>query len=129
VRRHHPWLPMPDLQAMRRAAGRVMGRYPVGEAPMTVGSVLHHWEDRLCDGVVVVSPWGCGPALARTSHHHSAAAWDPPAPSPRAPCGSLDVLQVRLRLPPVRATAKPLAPPGASLEAGEKSGLAAMLID
>ncbi len=82
----------------------------------------HHPRFALFDGV---ETWlgACHGELTRTSHHHSAAAWDPPAPSPRAPCGSLDVLQVRLRLPPVRATAKPLAPPGASLEAGEKSGL------
>ena len=70
----------------------------------------------------------CDSLLARTSHHHSAVAWDPPASSPRAPYGNLDVLQVRLRPPPVRATTKPLAPPGASLEAGEKCGLGAMLI-
>jgi hypothetical protein len=29
--------------------------------------VLHYWKERLCDGVVVVSPWGCGPALVSES--------------------------------------------------------------
>ena len=45
------------------ASRPVLNRYPQGEAPVTIGSVLHHWKHRYCDGVVVVSPWGCAPAL------------------------------------------------------------------
>ena len=44
-----------------------LARYPKGEAPMTIGSVLRHWDEGVCDGVVVVSPWGCGPALVAES--------------------------------------------------------------
>jgi hypothetical protein len=52
---------------MVRRARTVMGRHPVGEAPVTLGSVLHGWDARVCDGVVVANPWGCGPALVSES--------------------------------------------------------------
>jgi activator of 2-hydroxyglutaryl-CoA dehydratase/predicted nucleotide-binding protein (sugar kinase/HSP70/actin superfamily) len=67
VQRHHPWLPMPSVGERIRASREVIARHPIGEAPITVGSVLHAWRDRQCDGVVVVSPWGCGPALVAES--------------------------------------------------------------
>ena len=63
VRRLHPWLPQPDAQAMRRAAFELLDRHPIGEAPITLGSVLEAWGNGACDGVVVVGPWGCGPSL------------------------------------------------------------------
>jgi len=67
VRRHHPWLPRDEVGSMLTQAQRLLSRYPKGEAPMTIASVLHHWDEELCDGVVVVSPWGCGPALVAES--------------------------------------------------------------
>ncbi|MCC7078538.1 MAG: 2-hydroxyacyl-CoA dehydratase [Acidimicrobiia bacterium] len=73
VRRHHAWLPAPDIAALLAESAQVLDRHPQGEAPVTVGSVLHHWNSGLCDGVVVVSPWGCGPALIAESllrHRH-----------------------------------------------------------
>ncbi|MCC7540089.1 MAG: hypothetical protein IT379_27980 [Deltaproteobacteria bacterium] len=67
VRRWHPWLPRHDAGAAHAAAHARGATSPVGEAPITVGSVLHHWADRACDGVVLASPWGCGPALVAES--------------------------------------------------------------
>lgn len=67
AQKYHPWLPMPDVPAALQAARPLIGRYPQGEAPMTVGTVLHAWERRDCDGVLVISPWGCGPALIAES--------------------------------------------------------------
>jgi hypothetical protein len=32
-----------------------------------VGSVLHAWDEGLCDGVVSINAWGCSPALASES--------------------------------------------------------------
>jgi activator of 2-hydroxyglutaryl-CoA dehydratase/predicted nucleotide-binding protein (sugar kinase/HSP70/actin superfamily) len=67
VRARHPWLPATDLKAILAASRAVLDRYPLGEAPVTIGSVLHQWRGRTCDGVVVISPWGCGPALVSES--------------------------------------------------------------
>ncbi len=67
VRPLHPWLPMPDVPEMQRQARTLLDRYPVGEAPITLGSVLHNWQQRTCDGAVMVNPWGCGPALIAES--------------------------------------------------------------
>ncbi len=59
----NPWLPLPDAADSIRARARVMSKNPVGEAPVTIGSVLHTWQERACDGVVLISPWGCGHGL------------------------------------------------------------------
>ena len=67
VRPHHPWLSEPDVEAMQRLAQRVLDRHPIGEAPVALGSVLYAHNQRHCDGVVLVSPWGCGPALIAES--------------------------------------------------------------
>ena len=67
VRKLHPWLPMVEPSTILDASRPVLDRYPQGEAPVTIGSVLHHWHEKLCDGVVVASPWGCGPALVAES--------------------------------------------------------------
>ncbi len=53
-----------NIQLQSMAA---MGRGPVGEAPITVGAVLHSWNEDQVDGVVVVGPWGCGPSLVAES--------------------------------------------------------------
>ncbi len=63
VRRRHPWLEPSDVTPLLAKSRTMMSRYPLGEAPIAVGSVLHHWDQGLCDGVVLVSPWGCAPAL------------------------------------------------------------------
>lgn len=63
VRKLHPWIPDGAVAPILAESDRVLGRHPRGEAPVTIGSVLHYWKQRLCDGAVIVSPWGCGPAL------------------------------------------------------------------
>jgi activator of 2-hydroxyglutaryl-CoA dehydratase/predicted nucleotide-binding protein (sugar kinase/HSP70/actin superfamily) len=67
VRRLHPWLPVPDVRTALSHADPLMGRDPFGEAPITVGTVMQAWHERICDGVVVLGPWGCGPALISES--------------------------------------------------------------
>jgi activator of 2-hydroxyglutaryl-CoA dehydratase/predicted nucleotide-binding protein (sugar kinase/HSP70/actin superfamily) len=62
ARRHHGWLPMPEVEAMVAQARPILAEVPRGEAPLTIGSVLESWQQRVCDGVVVVGAWGCGPA-------------------------------------------------------------------
>ncbi len=73
VRATNPWLPDHDGRTALRASGELLDRHPQGEAPVTVGSVLHHWRAGVCDGVLLASPWGCGPALVAESllrHQH-----------------------------------------------------------
>ena len=67
VRREHAWLPITDARDVIAAANTVLDRYPQGEAPIAIGNVLHAWNRGECDGVVVASPWGCGPALIAES--------------------------------------------------------------
>ncbi|MFW6067012.1 MAG: hypothetical protein ACOC97_01645 [Myxococcota bacterium] len=55
------------MPAALEHADPILGRGPLGEAPITIGTVLHAWEEGPCDGVVVVGPWGCGPALISES--------------------------------------------------------------
>jgi len=63
----HPWLTWPDIYDVVRESDRVFDGYPMGETVSTVGSALHAWRTRPVDGVVVVSPRGCGPALLAES--------------------------------------------------------------
>ncbi|MBI2566000.1 MAG: hypothetical protein HYV63_03055 [Candidatus Schekmanbacteria bacterium] len=67
VRRKHPWLPMPDARAATRESRALIARHPIGEGPIAIGSVLHAWRQRMCDGAVLSNPWGCGPALITES--------------------------------------------------------------
>ena len=59
----HPWLAWPDINDVVKESDRVFDGYPMGETVSTVGGALHAWRARPVDGVVVVSPRGCGPAL------------------------------------------------------------------
>jgi len=63
VRPHHPWLTWPDIHDVVTESDRVFDGYPMGETVSTVGSALNAWHTRPVDGVVVVSPRGCGPAM------------------------------------------------------------------
>jgi predicted nucleotide-binding protein (sugar kinase/HSP70/actin superfamily) len=60
--RRHPWLVMHDIPAVRTEASKLITRFPMGEAPMAVGAVLHNWKKNNCEGAVAVGPWGCAPA-------------------------------------------------------------------
>lgn len=63
----HPWIARSEIPDMLERARPIIDGTPFGEAPITVGSVLAGWHERRCDGVVLVSPWGCGPALLAES--------------------------------------------------------------
>jgi len=63
----NPWLPTFDVPEMLKKAKPIIDRHPRGEAPITVGSVIHHWDKAVSDGIVIVGPWGCGPALIAES--------------------------------------------------------------
>ena len=67
VRALHPWLPAASARAVMDESAKLLDRYPQGEAPVTIGSVMHSHRGGGVDGVVVVSPWGCGPALVAES--------------------------------------------------------------
>lgn len=67
ARQHNSWLPSPVILEMIERAKPIIDRHPRGEAPITVGSVLHNWEEGIADGIVIVGPWGCGPALISES--------------------------------------------------------------
>ena len=45
------------------ASRELFDGYPFGESIPTIGGALHTWRREPVDGVVVVSPRGCGPAL------------------------------------------------------------------
>ncbi|MEE4274815.1 MAG: hypothetical protein V2J16_02980, partial [Thermoleophilia bacterium] len=59
----HPWLAWPDIHEVVAESDRVFDGYPMGETVSTVGGALYAWRTQPVDGVVVVSPRGCGPAL------------------------------------------------------------------
>ena len=61
ARRLHPQIPETVITRSVASSTELIDRFPAGEAPLTVGSVLHAWNERVCDGAVVVAPWGCGP--------------------------------------------------------------------
>ncbi len=67
ARRLHPWLSNVESSEILAAADPLLHRHPQGEAPVTLGSVLHAWKNQACDGVVVASPWGYAPALVTES--------------------------------------------------------------
>ena len=58
-----PWMFWQDVRAIERASRRLFDGYPFGETIPTIGSALLAWRGQPVDGVVVVSPRGCGPAL------------------------------------------------------------------
>ena len=63
IQKTHPWLPNADIPEILKHSEPILEAVPQGEAPVTVGSVLHNWHEKNFDGVVLPSPWGCGPAL------------------------------------------------------------------
>lgn len=63
----HPWLTLHEAEELIEEARPVLDTHPQCEAPVTIGSVRRHWREEACDGVVVVSPWGCAPALVSES--------------------------------------------------------------
>ncbi|MBN1656571.1 MAG: hypothetical protein JXA30_22560 [Deltaproteobacteria bacterium] len=72
VKALHPWLPMPEVEQVLKAGRPILECYPVTEAPLTIGAVMHALDQGICDGIVVAYPWGCSPALVSESllRHH-----------------------------------------------------------
>jgi predicted nucleotide-binding protein (sugar kinase/HSP70/actin superfamily) len=63
ARARQPWMFWHDVRAVDRAGRPLFDGYPFGETIPTIGSALLTWRSAPVDGVVVVSPRGCGPAL------------------------------------------------------------------
>jgi hypothetical protein len=63
ARPHEPWVFWHDVGDVWRASEPLFDGYPFGESIPTIGSSLLTWDTQPVDGVVVVSPRGCGPAL------------------------------------------------------------------
>lgn len=104
----HPWLRHPPVETVVAASRELIGRYPKGEAPVTVGNVLHRWRERACDGVVIASPWGCGPALVSESllrHRRDIPMLFVYADGTPIDDRKLEAFAFRLRRAPARATA------------------------
>ena len=63
ARPHEPWMFWHDVGDIWKASEPLFDGYPFGETIPTIGGALHTWATQPIDGVVVVSPRGCGPAL------------------------------------------------------------------
>ena len=63
VRAHHDWLPMPDVPAALDRTGELLDLATNGGAALSVGSVLHNWDQGHYDGVMVTACWGCDNGL------------------------------------------------------------------
>lgn len=62
-----PWIKPESVKEIEREASSLLDKAPLSEATLTIGNSLLAWRTRPIDGVVVVSPWGCGPALISES--------------------------------------------------------------
>ena len=67
ARNLHPWLPMPDVQGALQKTESLLDTSTVGGASLAIGSVLHHWDTKQYDGVVMTSCWGCDNGLIEES--------------------------------------------------------------
>ncbi len=67
VRRHHPWLPVPDVVAVTKRSQDFMDTATHGPPAYAIGSAVHHWESGQFDGIVVTSCWGCDCGLIEES--------------------------------------------------------------
>ena len=63
AREHQPWLFWNDIHDVEEASREAFDGYPFGESITSIGGALHTWRSRPVDGVVLVLPRGCGPAL------------------------------------------------------------------
>ncbi|MFC1850971.1 BadF/BadG/BcrA/BcrD ATPase family protein [candidate division CSSED10-310 bacterium] len=72
VRAKHPWLPLPEVGTILKKSDQFLDTATNGGAVLAVGSVLHHWQKNLYDGVLMTSCWGCDNGLIEESllRHH-----------------------------------------------------------
>jgi len=63
VKKRHPWIKWDDPIKVERESRELLERWPLIESIPAMGSALLAWREKRADGIVVVGPWGCGPAL------------------------------------------------------------------
>jgi predicted nucleotide-binding protein (sugar kinase/HSP70/actin superfamily) len=110
AREHHGWLPMPDVTGALDEGAPVLGRHPLSEAPINVGTFRQAIAQRWCDGIVVAAPWGCSPALITESllrHDRRVPTLFVYADGTPMDSRRLDAFVHRLRRRPARAHAVP----------------------
>jgi predicted nucleotide-binding protein (sugar kinase/HSP70/actin superfamily) len=67
ARKHHPWLPRPNVKGAIQKTEGILDPATVGGAPLAVGSTLLQWETGAYDGVVMAACWGCDNGLISES--------------------------------------------------------------
>jgi hypothetical protein len=67
VRKHHAWLPMPNVKGALKKTKLLLDASTAGGAALAVGSALHQWETGLYDGIVMAACWGCDNGLVAES--------------------------------------------------------------
>ena len=75
---HEPWVFWHDIRSVDAESRALLDGYPFGESIPTIGSALLTWRTKPVDGVVVVAPRGCGPALVAEAQLRRQAAAGPP---------------------------------------------------
>ncbi len=78
VQVHEPWVFWHDIRSVDAESRALLDGYPFGESIPTIGSALLTWRTKPVDGVVVVAPRGCGPALVAEAQLRRQAAAGPP---------------------------------------------------
>jgi predicted nucleotide-binding protein (sugar kinase/HSP70/actin superfamily) len=67
VRKHHPWLPMPDVKGALLRTPELLDPFTMGGASLIVGSVLQQWDTAQYDGIALVACWSCDNGLVAES--------------------------------------------------------------
>jgi predicted nucleotide-binding protein (sugar kinase/HSP70/actin superfamily) len=78
VQVHEPWVFWHDIRSVEGESRALLDGYPFGESIPTIGSALLTWRTKPVDGLVVVAPRGCGPALVAEAQLRRLAADGPP---------------------------------------------------
>ena len=63
AREHERWIWWHHIRDVMAQSSRLFDGFPFGESVATIGSSLLTWRTKPVDGVVVVSPRTCAPAL------------------------------------------------------------------
>ena len=63
VRKILPDIQWDNFRDGERASRELLDGVPFTEGTVTIAGALNAWQNKSVDGVVVVGPWGCGPAL------------------------------------------------------------------
>ena len=63
----HPWLPVPNVEAALVRSDAILDPATCGGTALEVGSILHQWDTKRYDGIVMASCWGCDNSLVTES--------------------------------------------------------------